>query len=67
MSALRYNSLSREVTVHYPLDEMPMRDKVNLYCHLMDELGVTERFHLEPDTPAKTIIEEQCHKAWEGK
>jgi len=69
-ASLSFSTLGRpQFTIRVDTDLLSARDKVELFRALMDDLGISERFHAEPDAVAEAskIIVEQWGRAWEGK
>tara|TARA_R110000868_G_scaffold49960_1_gene160303 strand:+ start:358 stop:573 length:216 start_codon:yes stop_codon:yes gene_type:complete len=65
---LDYSTIGKQLTVRIGLDDLTPRDKVELFRTLMDDLGITERMHAEPEESAwaQRMVTEQWTKAWEG-
>lgn len=63
---MTFDSIGPGFTVRVPLELLSDRDKVELFSILMDDLGITERLHADPDgtAVAQAIITEQWSKAW---
>ena len=60
MASVYYNEIGDGLTVQVKMDELPMRDKINLYLKLSQQLGISERL----EENAQQIIMEQINLYW---
>lgn len=61
-----FSSIGGRLHLSASLSDMSGRDKVQLFQALMEQLGITQRLHEEPDQTARAqeILVEQWNKHW---
>lgn len=69
MSWLQYDTIGRKIVTRIPIEQLSGRDKVNLFQHLMEDLGIAQRFSDKPDETgeAQKIMTEQWDIHWNAK
>ena len=60
MASVQYDSIGDGLTVRVRMEELPIRDKINLYIQLSDQLGISARL----EESAQQIIKEQIDLHW---
>ena len=63
---VEFSSICPTITVRVGINHLSNRDKVELFRFLMEDLGISNRVHDEPDATARAqeIITEQWTKFW---
>lgn len=63
---IRYDVIGKKIHQECSISNLSGRCKVELFTALMEELGITDRLHNEPDETgrAQKIMTEQFDKHW---
>lgn len=60
MASINYSEIGDGLLVQVKMDELPIRDKINLYLKLSQQLGISERL----EEKAQQVIQEQIDIHW---
>ena len=60
MASINYSEIRDGLLVQVRMDELPIRDKINLYLKLSQQLGISKRL----EEKAQQIIMEQINLHW---
>ena len=65
-TSVQFSSICPSISVRVGINHLSNRDKVELFRFLLEDLGISNRFHDEPDETARAqvIITEQWTKFW---
>jgi hypothetical protein len=68
-TSVQFSSICPSINVRVGINHLSSRDKVELFRFLLEDLGIANRLHDEPDATARAqeIITEQWTKHWDAK
>ena len=67
MNNISYDVIGNKINLRVSIGDMTERDKVDLCQHLLEDLGILERFRQQSDETytAQLIMVEQFQLAWD--